>query len=530
MPETLSHKQDTLPKQTQLSPKTIPERIGPYKIESLFERGGMSVLYLGTDPKTSKPVLIKVLSEEFALRVDLVRQFLKEAEIIALTDHPNIIKLYGQGKWEKGLYIAMEFVHGISLNQFIQKQTLSLKSSIDISLQVAYALLHLHTHGIIHRDLKPENILITEKGEVKVIDFGIALLLGEKGTKIQSPTVGTPNYMSPEQKRDPLTVTVATDIFSLGVITFELLTGKLANGALQLSLIPKPLQPLLEKCIATSLEDRYTDIVDYITDITLFLKKQADSLEIKGSSEISDIFYHLSEIHQEMLPELPKWNALDIGLATPEDAMPFGLYYDFVRFADNSYLTFVVEFSKSHLETLSYVGLINGMVHALINEFEHQITKTFDPLEFVTKLNELTANQKHLPHFAFCLLYFSPMVDDFTFISAGFQSIWQTEMTGNYRELKNTNPLIGEDKNHQFSQLKENWSEGDTLFIHSFNTTLQEFEEIPHLDTTFSKLLETRDQLSPKNQAKTMLGKLGGSKAFDTEKCPKLMMCIQKIL
>src|SRR5690606_36400224 len=105
-----------------------------------------------------------------------IKQFLKEAEIIALSNHPNIVKLYGQGEWEKGLYIAMEFIQGVSLTQFILQNSLSIKRSLEILLQVAYALLHLHSHGVIHRDLKPENILITENGGVKVIDFGIAQL------------------------------------------------------------------------------------------------------------------------------------------------------------------------------------------------------------------------------------------------------------------------------------------------------------------------------------------------------------------
>jgi len=103
----------------------LPKRIGPYKIEALLSKGGMSYLYLGVDSKKGIPLAIKVLSPKYLTHPEFVYQFLKEAEIIGLTDHPNIIKLYGQGEWANGLYIAMEFIQGISLKQFILKQNFS---------------------------------------------------------------------------------------------------------------------------------------------------------------------------------------------------------------------------------------------------------------------------------------------------------------------------------------------------------------------------------------------------------------------
>ena len=113
----------------------------------------------------------------------MVKRFLAEAKIIAIADHPNIVRLHQSGRWEEGLYIAMEYVQGISLRQYLQKVPLSIKRALEIILEIAYALCHLHTHHVIHRDLKPENILITQEGKVKVIDFGIAQLLysGKKG-------------------------------------------------------------------------------------------------------------------------------------------------------------------------------------------------------------------------------------------------------------------------------------------------------------------------------------------------------------
>jgi len=218
------HTQKTLPDlhagQTRFP---IPKQIGPYKIESLLNKGGMSVLFLGAHPETAEPIVIKVLVPKYLKNKEMVNRFLNEAQIIGMASHPNIVRLYGQGEWEKGLYIAMEFIRGISLRQFIQKKSLSNKRALEIVLQVAYALSHLHTHGVIHRDLKPENILITESGDIKVIDFGIAQLQGTVGAERitqRKRMMGTPVYRSPEQKENPSHDSFSSDRYSLGIIMY----------------------------------------------------------------------------------------------------------------------------------------------------------------------------------------------------------------------------------------------------------------------------------------------------------------------
>jgi eukaryotic-like serine/threonine-protein kinase len=281
MTQDFFHKQDTLPNLvTEEEEVHIPEKIGPYKIETLLNKGGMSWLYLGIDPQTKHPLAIKTLSPAHLKDPASVERFLKESHIIALTNHPNIVKLYGEGRWEDGLYIAMEWIRGISLRQFLMQQSLSLKRSLDIVLQVSYALRHLHSHNVIHRDLKPENILITEDGEIKVIDFGIAQLGLEKPVQPlfnQQGILGTPNYMSPEQKEDPSHVTFASDIYSLGIIAYELILGKLSYGVINISLLPKELRKIITKALAVSIEERYQNITDFIVDISRYLKSGSRS-------------------------------------------------------------------------------------------------------------------------------------------------------------------------------------------------------------------------------------------------------------
>ncbi len=225
----------------------LPSQIGGYKIESLLNKGGMSLLYLGVHPETHEPITIKVLSSKYVSHPEMVERFMREAEIIELTDHPNIVKLYGHGKWEGGVYIAMEFVQGLSLRQMILQQAMSLKQALKITLQIAYALTHLHSHGIIHRDLKPENILLTAQGGVKVIDFGISQIYTEKESSKNRHLIGTPIYMSPEQREDPLKVSFSTDIYSLGIIMYEVVLGRLCYGEIHLSSVSRGLQKILAK-------------------------------------------------------------------------------------------------------------------------------------------------------------------------------------------------------------------------------------------------------------------------------------------
>ncbi len=343
------YKQNTMPDLiSSQEPLALPTMIGPYKIESLITKGGMSLLYLGLDPKTKQMLAIKVLSPSFITQEEAVSRFLQEADVIALSNHPNIVKLYGQGEWEKGLYIAMELIRGVSLRQFIMQHSLSVRRTLEIILQVAYALMHLHSHGVIHRDLKPENILITEEGEIKVIDFGIAALHRDGADKETgrhreaSRFLGTPNYMSPEQKQDPSCVTFASDIYSLGIILYELLTGKLSYGSIDLTSLPKGLQKITTKALAISANQRYQNISEFIHDISQYLSSKDLEKERPGGDQAKELMETIQRANLNLSPTaLPSWPQIDIGIAKARGKEQLGLYYDLCRFSDNTYLILI---------------------------------------------------------------------------------------------------------------------------------------------------------------------------------------------
>jgi len=281
------YKRDTDPglgPSSESPPQEIPSAIRGYRIEGLLKTGGMSTIYRGFHPETGDMTAIKVLSPKFLKDEEVINRFLKESEIIAMADHPNIVKLHDQGDWEGGLFIAMEYIDGISLYQYLQDHSLPYKKALEVSLEIAYALCHLHTHGVIHRDLKLENILMTRKNTIKVIDFGIAQILTERGEAEgkRRRIVGTPIYMSPEQKLNPDAVSYPSDIYSLGIIIYELVLGRTNHGKVHVSRMPKGLRPILTKCLQPLATNRYPDAVALITDLSHYMNSEQFFLDQKA--------------------------------------------------------------------------------------------------------------------------------------------------------------------------------------------------------------------------------------------------------
>lgn len=501
------YKQNTLPEgiskgKSATHASEIPKMIGPYKIENLIEKGGMSLLYLGIHPDTKEPTTIKVLLPRYLSNPDVVQRFLKEAEIIAMTDHPNIIKLYGHGEWEGGLYIAMEFVQGISLRQALLQSPISLKKSLEIIIDIAYALCHLHTHGVIHRDLKPENILITDSDEVKVIDFGIAQLLTEKSYKEAPPIqrlMGTPIYMSPEQRENPESVSYPSDIYSLGIIFYELVLGKLSHGQIHLSLMPKGLQKILTKTLQPHPENRYLDIVDFITDVTAYLNSTNLEKEKKVGDQLSEISENLKNIQGFLVPSgPPSWPNIEVGLNRLKGLNIFGIYYDFLSFSDGSFGVIIVESSAKGAQGIIYTAMIKGMIQTLIKQ-------THKAIDLAKMLNQLLINDKTDEIFAFSFLSLRPQENKVDYLSCGFSNFWKiSAQTKKVIPLKNRNIALGIDLNAEFTEITTSWDVDDCLIIGSFISNTE--EEKP--EDFFEKVLqENLGGQSPQKIVDTILRK-----------------------
>lgn len=207
---------------------SVPSHVGKYEILGQLGQGGMGAVYLGYDPLIQRTVALKVISRASLDPADaetILDRFKREAQAAGRLVHPNIVSIYEYGEQNEYAFIAMEYVRGEPLHRKLAGgRKLPLNDTIKVLKQLLKALDYSHRHGVVHRDIKPSNVLITEDGEAKVTDFGIARLDSSTMTQV-GDVLGTPNYMSPEQFQG-LAVDARSDIYSAGVIAFQLFTGQ----------------------------------------------------------------------------------------------------------------------------------------------------------------------------------------------------------------------------------------------------------------------------------------------------------------
>ncbi|MEG1427545.1 MAG: Stk1 family PASTA domain-containing Ser/Thr kinase, partial [Oscillospiraceae bacterium] len=219
---------------------------GRYEIHELIGVGGMAYVYRAFDNKESRWVAIKILKEEFAENSEFLRRFRNESRAIAVLSHPNIVKIYDVSFGDRIQYIVMEFIDGITLKDYINKKgILSWKEAMYFTVQILRALQHAHEKGIIHRDVKPQNIILLQDGTIKVTDFGIARFSQSETQTMTDKALGSVHYIAPEQARGDFTSDKA-DIYSLGVMMYEMLTGQLpfeADNAVSVAIMQLQTEP-----------------------------------------------------------------------------------------------------------------------------------------------------------------------------------------------------------------------------------------------------------------------------------------------
>jgi serine/threonine protein kinase len=519
------HTQVNEPKsETLASPAELPKKIGDYKIESLLNKGGMSLLYLGLHPQTREPIAVKVLSSKYLSHPEMVERFLKEAEIIEMTNHPNIIKLYGHGRWEGGVFIAMEFVQGISLRQMILQEGMTLKRSLGVALQIAHALAHLHTHGIIHRDLKPENILLTAQGGVKVIDFGISQLYTEKLDPSKKQVIGTPVYMSPEQKKDPLNISFSADIYALGIITYELALGRLSHGVVHLSVVPRGLQRILSKALQPDPKNRYEDIIDFIQAVNDYLASDEIKKDMRGSDYLGELSEKLKEAQAVLVPKkLPKWPRVEMALASNCNSAVSSVYYDFFQQKDGIYNIVMGESLRTGVEALLQIAMLKGMVRAL---------RGIDsPTAFVATLNERIMEAAGEEIFSFAFLTLNPMIESFSYVSCGYTPVWYIPAGAESpRRLTADNPPLGSQHAMDIIEVDANFAIGDTLILHTFQAgSAKHTEEIEQDEAQFLEALMENLFLSPQKQVEAIFRKVSHERRAALHERPVTVIGVERI-
>src|SRR5450432_903573 len=228
----------------------IGQHLGQYEITGLLGVGGMATVYRARQSSIQRDVALKVIESKLSHDSDFLKRFEREAQMIASLNHAHILKVFDYGRDKDVVYLVMELLRGGSLADVMTRGALRLDKTVRVLEQVAPALDYAHHKGIIHRDLKPQNLLLDEAGNTLLTDFGLAKLINETAAMTQTGlAMGTPAYMSPEQWMSD-NVDGRTDIYALGIILFQMLTGSLPFNAesphrfmyLHLNELPPPLK------------------------------------------------------------------------------------------------------------------------------------------------------------------------------------------------------------------------------------------------------------------------------------------------
>jgi len=256
-------------------PEAIAQHFPHLEILEVLGHGGMGVVYKARQKSLDRIVALKILLADPDRGDNFNERFEREARAMASLQHPNIVTVYDSGQAGDLYYFTMEYVDGMNLRRMLETGSLTPEQGLAIVPRICEALQYAHDEGVMHRDIKPENILIDKKGRVKIADFGIAKLLGGRPREmtLTSPqqVIGTMHYMAPEQIEHPADVDHRADIYALGVVLYEMLTGELPIGRFPLPSEKKPVDQRLDQVVLHALEKepdrRYQNISDVKTDL-----------------------------------------------------------------------------------------------------------------------------------------------------------------------------------------------------------------------------------------------------------------------
>ncbi|MCI9415676.1 MAG: Stk1 family PASTA domain-containing Ser/Thr kinase [Clostridiales bacterium] len=283
--------------------KYIGKRLdGRYEIKELIGVGGMAYVYKAYDSIDDRTVAVKILKDEFLANEEFTRRFKNESKAIAILSHPNIVKVFDVSFGERLQYIVMEYIDGITLKEYIdQQKDIKWKEAVHFTVQILRALQHAHDKGIVHRDIKPQNIMLLPDGTIKVTDFGIARFsrIDIRATASPDKAIGSVHYISPEQARGEITDEKA-DIYSVGVMLYEMLTGRLpfeADNAVSVAImqlqsepappreinpqIPEGLEDITIKAMQKDPAKRYQSAAEMLYDIDEFKRNPSIHFEYK---------------------------------------------------------------------------------------------------------------------------------------------------------------------------------------------------------------------------------------------------------
>ena len=265
-------------------PETLAPSFPQYEILSLIGRGGMGAVYKALHLKLDRLVAIKILPREVGEAPTFEERFVREARTLARLGHRGIVTIHDFGEADGLFYFVMEYVEGRSLRELLREGRLPVEESLRVAAEICDALRYAHDRDVVHRDVKPENVLVDEDGHVRITDFGLAKIVGgtdgDQSLTGTHQAMGTPHYMAPEQIVDPGTVDVRADLFAVGVLLYEMLTGELPLGRFPPPSAQVPVQSevddLVMEALARDPEDRTATAGEMKRSLDEFAKRRVD--------------------------------------------------------------------------------------------------------------------------------------------------------------------------------------------------------------------------------------------------------------
>ncbi len=277
---------------TQWTPPTVAELASSfpqYEILELIGRGGMGAVYKAIQKSMGRPVALKILAPQHAANPSFASRFAQEAKTLAEVSHPNIVAVYDFGQTESYYFLTMEFVDGVNLRQAMNAGRLTPEQAMAIVPPICQALQFAHERGIVHRDIRPENLLLDKEGHVKIADFGIVRLMRKEAEPYSPSTsksstssdmtghsvLGTPQYMAPEQRDAHSEVDHQADIYSLGVVLYEMLTGEVPDKNLAAPSTKVQIDVRLDSIVLRAIQQqpelRYQTAAEFRTTVDTFV-------------------------------------------------------------------------------------------------------------------------------------------------------------------------------------------------------------------------------------------------------------------
>ncbi|MDF2578116.1 MAG: pkn5 [Chlamydiales bacterium] len=495
----------------QATPSVIdpPKQIGSYQIQNSLAQGGMSQIFLGIHQTTGEIAAVKLLSPKYSSHPIALKRFQKEGDLLQQIKSPYITSVKEVGSWQNTLYIATEYIAAIPLREIILTKRLPLDKAVELTIEIAQAVAELHTQGLIHRDLKPENILVTEDGHIKIIDLGIAKLLAEKlapasDFKPFSQIVGTPAYMSPEQKENPHQVGLTADIYSLGIIIYELMLGQLCHGVIQLLFAPSGMQKIIRRAIHISPQERFPNARELLTALVNYLSSPLFNKDQQKRDQNFRSIDFIEQEFQQLLPNVKKLEhpQIDFGLIQKKGFAISQIYHDFIPLQQGRVLTLIAE--SSHISPMNTVYLTQ------LRHLIHWTTATNprfaeDPIQIISSINCWLKTLPFDSTFTISYAIVAPNEQQVCYLSSGSTHAWiiYESKSVTAHSISSHNLELGKIQEKDAFSFTIPWTKGSSLILASKNITSLEDKE------GFIKgLLENSHKLSAQEQLETLWNKI----------------------